>query len=371
MNNKKFIAFMNAYTQGISGGDACFIEIAKRLNNYNKIIVTSFLGKKLCETKGVTATYLITTREQQFNNVIFTYIKRILKALFLKIDISKGDILYSTSDFLPDVIPAFVRKISKKEVKWVQKVFHLIPSNRIIPYYAQKISFFFVKHFADLIIVDNKNLKRELISKGFPERKVVVNYLGINLKYFQKLPQFSKKVYDGVFLGRLHPSKGIFDLIKIWKIVVKYNPKLKLAIIGSGDVKIIEKFKNEIQKKRLQDNIILLGFLEDDEAFSVLKKSKIFVFPSHEEGFGLAVAEAMACGLPVVAWDLPVFKEIFPKGMLRVPISNVEKFAEAILKLIENENLYRKLTTEIEEIIRHFDWDAVAERELSLIESLF
>jgi len=368
---RKLIAFMNAYTQGISGGDVCFIEIAKRLDGYNKIVVTSLLGKKLCKSKGLTANYLITTKEQQFKKVISTYIKRILKALSLKIDISAGDILYSTSDFLPDVIPAFVRKISKREVKWIQKVFHLISPDRIVPYYAQKISFLFIKYFADLIIVDNDILRRDLIAQGFSKERVVVNHLGINLKYFQSLTVSSKTGYDAVFLGRLHPSKGIFDLIKIWKIVIKNKPELKLGIIGSGDVKITKKFKEEILKEGLQDSMDLLGYLEDNEAFSVLKKSKIFVFPTREEGFGLAVAEAMACGLPVVAWDLPVFKEVFPKGMLRIPMGEFEKFAKSILELVKNENLYKKLTTEAKEIIQHFDWNVVAERELNLIENLF
>lgn len=46
---RKIIAFMNSYTQGMSGGDICFIEIAKRMNQYNKIVVTSLLGKRVCE----------------------------------------------------------------------------------------------------------------------------------------------------------------------------------------------------------------------------------------------------------------------------------------------------------------------------------
>jgi len=362
---------MNAYTQGVSGGDVAFIEIFRRLNHYKKIVVTSLLGKRLCESKGLYVDYLITTKEQNFKNIILTYIKRILKALLLKIDISEGDILYSTSDFLPDVTPAFVRKISKRKVRWVQRIFHLIPSNRIIPHYVQKISFLFIKNFADLIIVDNNILKKELIVKGFPKEKIVVSYLGVNIKYLQNFEECLKKTYDAVFLGRLHPSKGIFDLIKIWKSVIKTKPEFKLAVIGSGDVKIVEKFKMEIIRGKLQNNIFLLGYLSDDKAFKVLKSSKIFVFPSYEEGFGIAVAEAMAYGLPVVAWDLPVFGEVFPKGILRIPMGEFEKFAKSILELVKNENLYKKLTTEAKEIIQHFDWDVVAERELNLIENLF
>ncbi|MBW2059017.1 MAG: hypothetical protein JRJ26_16130, partial [Deltaproteobacteria bacterium] len=131
--SRRLIAFMNAYTEGISGGDACFVEIAKRLVKYDKIVITSILGKRLCESRGLKARYLITTKEHHFENVIYTYSRRLLKALFLRVDVSEGDILYATSDFIPDVIPALIKKICKRKTTWVQKIFHLIPSDRIVP----------------------------------------------------------------------------------------------------------------------------------------------------------------------------------------------------------------------------------------------
>ncbi|MCK5491487.1 MAG: hypothetical protein KAJ14_00050, partial [Candidatus Omnitrophica bacterium] len=133
MSKKSIIAFMNAYTQGNSGGDACFIEIVKRLGEYKKIVVTSVMGRELCQTKGLQAEYCITTREKFFANVIFTYLIRLFKALFIKIMINEGDIIYSTSDFLPDVLPSLWQKSRGKNGKWVQKIYHLIPEDRVIP----------------------------------------------------------------------------------------------------------------------------------------------------------------------------------------------------------------------------------------------
>jgi len=367
MKKGSLIAFMNSYTHGISGGDACFIELAKRLKQYNKIVVTSLLGKKLCETKELKADYLVTTKEQNFKNVLFIYLNRIIKALLLRIEVCKGDILYATSDFLPDVLPAFYQKIKNKNAYWVQKIFHLIPSKRIIPYLAQKISFLFVRHFADLIIVDNSILRRDLILHGFPKEKVVVNHLGINIKYFQNLTVSSKIFYDAVFLGRLHPSKGIFDLIKIWKIIIKIKPKLKLAVIGSGDSKIIEKFKKQITNGGLQDNIVLLGHLLDDEAFSILKGSRIFVFPSHEEGWGIAICEAMACGLPVVAYDLPAYRNVFKKGIIVSPMGDFIAYVFNVIKLLNDKQLRIQLAKEAMEQSLKYDIQNTAKSEIELI----
>jgi glycosyltransferase involved in cell wall biosynthesis len=367
---RKLIAFMNSYSQGKSGGDVCFIEVAKRINKFDRIVITSLLGKKLCEIKGLKANYLITTKEQNFKKVISTYFKRIIKAFFLRMKIDSKDILYSTSDFLPDVLPAFYQKIKNKNVFWIQKIFHLIPSGRLIPHYAQKASFLFIKHFADLVIVDNRLLKEGLIHQRFNVNKIEENSVGIDTKYFKDIKAIEGKEYDATFLGRLHPSKGIFALIEIWKFVCKNIPDARLAIIGEGNERIEKELTKKILNVNLENNIFVLGYLDDDKTFKLMKSSKVFVFPSFEEGFGIAILEAMACGLPVIAWDLPFYKEIFPKGMIRVSIGKTKEFGDAVLKLLEDEQFREEISRETKEISQRFDWNEVAERELKLIENL-
>lgn len=364
---RKMVAFLNSYTQGKSGGDICFIEIAKRLKKFNKIIVTSLLGKKLCEEAGLEADYIVTTREKKFNNVIITYIRRIFKGLMCNI---KSDLIYATSDFLPDVLPALRIKMKNRYVKWIQKVFHLIPPKRTIPFYAQKASHFFIKYFADLIIVDNTLLKKDLEKMGFNPTHIIVNPPGINSEYFYNIKPSEDIKYDGVFLARLHPSKGIYDLIKIWEYVCKILPKAKLAVIGHGDNRTKRCLKQRIEGEGLKENIDILGHLPDSEAFGIVKSSRLFIFPSYEEGFGIVIAEAMACGLPVVVYDLPVYKEYFEKGIVRIPIGNTEVFAKAIMDLLRNLDMYLNLKGEAIEVCKKFNWDDVYKAELSYIDKI-
>lgn len=371
-SGKTLIAFMNSFSQGMSGGDVCFIEICKRLKDFNKIIVTSALGEQLCRSKGLEAEFVITTREQEFKGVIWTYIKRILKALFIKINIPKSSVVYSTSDFFPDVLPSFFLKARfKKHVSWIQKVFHLIPESRRISHWAQKMSFAFIKRFADLVIVDNQLLKRELIKLGFKESRVEVNYPGIDLAHFQNLVCDSSLRYDAVSLSRLHPSKGIFELVEIWKLVCQERPGAKLAIIGGGSEKIKYDLEAYVGKLGLQKTVDILGYLDDSRAHQILKSGRIFVLASREEGFGMVILEAMACGLPAVAWDLPVFREVFPEGMLRIPMGDKEKFAKAALSLLDGASLYEKVSRETGDISKKYDWDKIAARELNLMSSFF
>lgn len=366
MGKKRLIIFFNSYTHGISGGDVCLLELAKRMHDFDLLIVTSQLGKNLCQANGLKAGYLLTTKETAFSGVIRIYIKRILKSLFLPLKISASDILYASSDFLPDVIPAFVRKLKNKNVKWVQKIFHIIPANRPITHYAQKLSFFLIKGLADTVIVDNSLLREELIRLKFAANKVQINYPGINLEDYQDNSDI-RSDSEAVFLGRFHHSKGIFDLTDIWLKVTKVLPQAKLYVIGGGNNELSDELKKKIVQLGLENNITLTGYLDKQKMIQTMKKSKVFVFPSHEEGFGIAILEAMSCGLPVVAWDLPVYKDIFKENIIQVKENDIQSFADEIIKLIENNSSRRKIIETGYEYIKRYSLDNTVNKELQII----
>lgn len=357
---------MNSYSQGKSGGDVVFIEIAKRIKEYDKIIVTSLLGKDLCQKSGLKGKYLITTREPEFRNVILTYLGRILKAFFLKLKVEKDDVFLGTSDFLPDVLPIFWLKMRNKKTKWVQHIFHLIPSSRKIPFLAQRLSLLLIKKLADAVIVDNRLLKNDLVKLGFSSEKIFINYPGIDIKYLKSIKAKKTGGYDGIFMAQLRQSKGIFDLIKVWRLVCKKKPNAKLGIIGKGEKEIMKEIKIAVEVAGLKENINLLGFLEDVKALGIIKASRLFVFPSHEEGFGIAPLEAQALGLPVVAWNLLVFNEVFPKGMKKVRMGEIEKFADEVLSLLADKQVHWKLSKEAIRNAERYEWKKVARNELKI-----
>jgi len=367
---KTLIAFMNAYSQGKSGSDVAFIEIAKRMVNFNKVVVTSQLGSTLCKNLGLQADFKITTREKEFKNVYLIYLQRIVKALLLRIDTADESILYATSDFLPDVLPALFLKLKNKRAKWFQKTFHLIPEERKIPYYLQKLSYCLIRKFADLTVVDNKPLRRELVKMGFDEKRIKVNYLGVDLSYFENLSADKNVSYEGVFLARLHQSKGIFDLVDIWEKVCRQMPYARLAIIGSGNQEVKKRLKLKIKSCQLDKNIDVLGYLENNKAFSLLKASQLFIFPSHEEGFGMVIAEAMACGVPIIAYDLPVYEKTFKKAMTIVPCFDKNLYAKKIIALLANKANYKKQRQKGFKLVKDFTWEKAVKREIEYLNNL-
>jgi glycosyltransferase involved in cell wall biosynthesis len=372
---------------GKTGGVVRMIEIFKRFEKIsiavNLIMSTTASTARYFQKNGLEADYRIVNSSFKYRNKFDLSLKSLyllVKSFFvlpLPTSINKKDriIIYASSDLFWETIPAFVYKLKNKNIEWIQVIHHIYPDwkkragNKLVSLfgsYLQKVSFFLIKKKADKIIVLNNSIKNELIKKGFEERRLYLGYNGINLDYLDSIERkdFS---YDGVFLGRLSPSKGTNDLIEIWKKVCESLPEARLAIIGGGNNEEKKQLGQKIEKYHLENNIDLLGFLENDETFSILKSGKVFLAPSHEEGWGIAISEAMACGLPVVAWNLPAYEEIYGDNIIKIGENNVDLFAKKILQLLNNKEKREGIGKRGREFVKKYSWENVAKREYEII----
>ena len=387
---KTIIGFLNSYCEGISGGDVRFIELFKRFADSDKIIITSSLGKKTCELNGLNCRYLITTNEGHVDNVPFTYLLRVYKSLLLKMDVNDGDILYSSSDFLPDIVLPAATKFRKKNVKWILCIFLVVPAlfrdynkrftakndfsvptlSRLLYFLSQWLTISLAKRIGDKIFVLNELDRIYLINeKGVEDSKIHVVCGGIDYYYLKNLPSPNVK-YDGVFLARFHPQKGIFDLVNIWKIVCNALPEAKLCIIGGGTEDNVKDVKDYIAFNDLKDNIDLVGPKFGEEKYRLLKSSKIFLWPSYYESFAIVIAEAMACGLPIVAYDLPIYKEIYKDNLIKIPIGDVGQFAHKTIALLHDNKSIERLAIRNRDFVEKYDWNSVASEELDILNSI-
>jgi len=395
MKNKEFTLVITSLVPktlehiGKSGGLARLLEIVGRMNRYYKVKIMLITADKdyaryFFENR-IVADIKFIKSNLKFRTLWGLGIKSlliILKFIFFypkKFLINdKKNIFYCASDLFWETLPAYFCRSRYKNVKWVQEIYHIYPhwKNRegsiisnFVGYYLQKFSFFLIKRKADLIFSLSDLLKEDLISSGFSKEKIVVSYNGIDRGYFEKLPA-SDTFYEGIFLGRLNYSKGIFDLIEIWEKVCAVIPPAKLAIIGGGDKKTKEDLKEKITALKMKNNIEVLGYLEDKKAYILLKSSKVFLFPSHEEGWGIVINEALACGLPVVSWNLPVYKSIFEDHIVQVKENDIEKFSNEVIKLLKNQELRNQIGSAGKEFIKRYSWDRVAANEYQTIKNL-
>ena len=356
------------------------IQVFKRIRGYfNKIICyTNIHGKQEIWKEVKNIDFIVSPIFFDKLNLLINYILRTLKALCGVLFVKDIDIIYSGSDFFPDVLPSFFYKIFNKKIKWVQCIFHIYPDWKTRPWskvrsfiaqYIQKFSFVIIKKYADLIININTQVKDELIKKWFDPKKIIVDPPWINFEYLDTL-KVSKdiKKYEWSFLARLNPSKGIFDLVNIWRIVVEEIPNARLALIWWWSENIKNQLTNLINKYWLQNNIDVLGFLENEKTFSIIKKSNVLLFPSHEEWFGIVIAEAMVCNTSVVSWDLPVFDEIFEDYIMKIEKDNIDLFAKKVIDLLRDKNKRQIIENKWYKFVKKYSWDGVAKKTLEIID---
>lgn len=363
---------------GISGSDDRFVNILKNIPK--KDIEITLVGTDDWVNK-------LTSKEINFNhiqikspikgnnkiNISLIALINIIKTI-ATVKLKKDYIIYSTSDLFWETIPAFFYR--RKLKYWIQVVHHIYPKWYTRPgnifvnlfgHLFQKLSLFLIKKRADLIIVINPNVKYQLIKSGIPEKKIFTSSNAIN--FVKKTPQNIK--YDAVFLGRLDPSKGLNDFVPIWELVCQQIPNAKLALVGGTSSLNFKQLNKNITQKNLNKKIKVFGYVDDKTKTKILSSSKLFVFPSHEEGWGIAVAEAMSYGLPIVCWDLENLKEVFKNNLLYIKSFNYQYFSQKIIDLINNPNQIKIIGNNNIKYVKHFSWQKITSEEFTKIKSIY
>ena len=381
-----FIVNGNGLSDKIGGSIRRTIEIAKRSRKEGVEIyfLTTIGGYKACKKFRINGNYYILpshiwkNKEDSIIDRIISYFISTLSSFIFILRLPKVDVIYTDSDYFCDIIPAFLYKIRYKNTKWVAMIHHKISIKKdtIFSFLAtftssilQKLDWIIIRKFSDNIFLLRTEMGKKIAEElNIPGKiRYVINGIDLNLINSIKV---KGKFFDACFLGGLRPNKGLYDIIPIWREVCKYKKDSKLIIIGHIDSIYKKYLINEIKKYNLNKNIEILGFIDEKNKIKYLKMSKVFIFPSHEEGFGIAILEAMACGLPVVAWDLPVYREIFSKGMIRVSEGDIETFACKIVELLKNKEMYKKLSSNAKRIAYKYDWNNIAKNELKIIKNL-
>ena len=177
----------------------------------------------------------------------------------------------------------------------------------------------------------------------------------------------SKRV---IAVGRYVYQKGFDLLLKAWSIVEKRCLDVELVIFGQG---IREPYEILIDELKIDRNRCHLNGPTNDIEREYLESS-IFVLSSRFEGFGMVIVEAMACGLPVVAFDCPCGpKDIITDGVNGILIEkdNVEKLAKGIISVAESPNLANKIAQNAQIRSHDYDLDTIAGKWKCLFDSLW
>jgi glycosyltransferase involved in cell wall biosynthesis len=144
-----------------------------------------------------------------------------------------------------------------------------------------------------------------------------------------------------VYTGRLLRNRGLSDLVAAWQSVAERRPEARLWLVGQGRCQ--RALEDQIEETGLLGKVVLAGVF--DHVDEILAAADLFVQPSAEGGLSLAVVEAMAAGLPVIAADVPDHRDLLAderEGLL-VRGPNGPRLAAAVLRLLDDAALARRL----------------------------
>jgi glycosyltransferase involved in cell wall biosynthesis len=166
-----------------------------------------------------------------------------------------------------------------------------------------------------------------------------------------------------LFLSRLHPVKGVTDLLL--PAVAKMQTTARLVIAGGADDHAPDyaaAVRSDVARLNLTDRVTLTGAVAADDRWALFDAADLFVLPSHSENFGIVVAEAMARGRAVVITDgVQLAQQIRQADAGRVVGRDVEQLAAALDELCADQALRERLGQNGREYCRtHFAWPAIA-----------
>ena len=157
-----------------------------------------------------------------------------------------------------------------------------------------------------------------------------------------------------IFVGRLEPNKGIMDLLTIFDLLASEYPELRLRILGDGPLRRV--VERRLAGSALSQRVTCLGSVPPSQVRRELQQADLFLFPSHYESLGMAVLEAQAVGVPVVASDIPGIREALGGAGRLVTPDDERLWVEAVGGLIQDQAQRERMSRVGRQRARQFTW---------------
>jgi glycosyltransferase involved in cell wall biosynthesis len=280
------------------------------------------------------------------------------------------DVLHS-----PDFIPP-ARTRAKSVITVHDLAFLLFPDflTRPSAHYYSRVDI--AAHKANHIIAVSESTKRD-----------TMRLLGVPLEKITVIPEAAHPIFTPVnneaplerirakyglpkdfilFVGTIEPRKNLPTLLRAFRRMRdNYKTQAVLAIAGHRGW-LVEEVDQTLAELKLGDSVQFLGGVANEELVYLYNAARLFVFPSHYEGFGLPPLEAMACGTPVVASNVSSLPEVVGDAALLITPEDVDGLAVAMWRVLSDENLRRDLRAKGLKRAQTFSWERAARATLEV-----
>jgi len=217
-------------------------------------------------------------------------------------------------------------------------------------------------------MVPTRELMRTLSQNGFANLKVVSRGVDTKLFNIAKRDTNLRSSWGAtdntkvlISVGRMAPEKNLDQVLKTYEALKFTGQAFKLVMVGDGPL------KEQFQKR--YPEIIFPGMLSQTNLAAYYASSDLFIFPSQTETFGNVTLEALASGIPVLAFDCAAARDWVQTGVngWLIAENNPEGFAAQAVTVFNSKDLLDQITQSTRQQVVHLDWDQIAEQ----VESVF
>ena len=170
-------------------------------------------------------------------------------------------------------------------------------------------------------------------------------------------------------ISTIEPRKNLTTLLEAYAALRHDHRDVRLVIVG-GKGWLFERFFERLRSLGLERDVVLTGYVPDEDVPALLNAAEVFAFPSEFEGFGLPPLEAMACGVPVVCSNAASLPEVVGEAGVLLPPRDVAAWVEALGRLLDDAQLREDLRARGLERASRFTWDAAARMTLDVYRSV-
>ena len=367
---------------GVAGGDIRVIEVATHWARagHEVHLMGSAASADLCRRRGLgVQPHIVAWHGGESRWSFMLRAIKVCARLPRSLLRLQPEVIVSANEQLYDTLPGFLLKLwYRRRVRWAV-VAHNIPAWRFWQreghHWYQSLAFLVSGRLSLLLAALGANrvlavspaTTRQLVRLRFPKGRITSVPCGVDLAALAAIDRDTPvRCFDAATMMRVSAEKGVFTLIDAWRLVVAASPTAKLAIIGGGiDMRAAQA---RVRALGLEGNIEFFGLILDTgRAFTTIRTARLFLLPSFKENWAIAIGEAMALGLPVIAFDLPELKEVWGEAFRAVPRGDTSAFADEILALLGDDAGRRSLADRGRARVRSLDWADIAERELAAI----
>lgn len=353
---------------GISGGDLHALRLQERWQREPGATATLMtvpsMAKRLA---GWLPRVVLRNRMEGRIGSLYAYmLALVIRTAQARRSLPAAEVVVATSHFFHDVLPMAAHRRLHGSIA-VCYVYHLIAESgrgrslqSAVSVGLERFSLRALRRSADVVFVDNEATEQALLERGFAAKRLIRT---ANAYDDPSVPMPARRDAEPpivLYCGRLAPSKGVEDLPELAESLTTAGVAASVVVAGDGPLR----GTLEASAERIP-SLTLRGFVSDEEKWRLLRQAAVFVSPSREEGWGIAVGEALLAGTPAFVLDLPAYGHF---GDLVTRASTPTELRELVIEFMANPASVEERRRVLERRRKELPtWDAVLTDELRVL----